>query len=165
VCITSCRFVSAVSVQSCVPVSFIFWHRLKSVTACSKDRLRITSVQILPNDGCMFFVTFCSGRLTAIRLWRYHSHRPFPAPGSPCCPMRSSEQATFLPGSWPSSYHISEAGILYIPHISQSREWRVQYNYSFTPSFVSSDPHLKCWLVQDCSFDAQNEKFPFCRKS
>jgi hypothetical protein len=40
------------------------------------------------------------------------------------CPTRSSEQVTFLPGSWPSLCHISEAGILYIPHISQSLEWR-----------------------------------------
>jgi hypothetical protein len=73
--ITSCWIMSAMSVQNCVPllvtpteVRHYVFKRHEGFCQCR---------------SCMFCITFCSGRLTAIKPWPCRSHRLFPARPTP----------------------------------------------------------------------------------
>jgi hypothetical protein len=126
---------------------------MKSVnTTCSKD------VSSCCQCKCHSLSRFVSGRLNSIKPWLFCSKLLFPACGSLCnapCPMLCSEQATFLPGSWPSVYHISEAGILYIPHILLSLEWRLNdgAQLHLCPLFLiqsSASNFARAWNFGSC---------------
>jgi len=87
------------------------------------------------------------------------------------CPTRSRSHFCPEAGRRSATYP-KQAFFTYLTfRIRLSDAQRPASNYSFAHCFPSSDPRLISLVstiltrFEDCSFDLQNEKFPFCRTS